>query len=216
MTLAKEYFSEQVGRDIIRQLQNKNIPLQGKILDYGCGPGYFLEELFKYKIRGAGAEFSESTVRATKKKLKDNKYFDGIILLKGHGKELQDDYFDLVFFLETIEHILPEKLNETLSELYRIIKPGGKIVITTPNMENIEKHKVLCPDCGAIFHRVQHTSSWSAKTISSELNAIGFLTHLVTPTVFRKSKSFPFIRDIIWRIEKRTMPHLLYIGEKPI
>ena len=113
------------------------------------------------------------------------------------------------FFSETIEHILPEKLNETLLS-YTESSNRGKIVITTPNMENIEKHKVLCPDCGAIFHRVQHTSSWSAKTISSELNAIGFLTHLVTPTVFRKSKSFPFIRDIIWHRKTNYASFIVY------
>lgn len=44
-----------------------------------------------------------------------------------------DESFDVVLYCEIIEHLLMNPVH-TLTEIHRVLKPGGKIVITTPNV----------------------------------------------------------------------------------
>lgn len=48
-----------------------------------------------------------------------------------------DDSFDVVLFGEIIEHLLMDPLHP-LREIHRILKPGGKLVLTTPNVGRLE------------------------------------------------------------------------------
>jgi ubiquinone/menaquinone biosynthesis C-methylase UbiE len=102
----------------------------GRILDIGCG---------SYPLFLATIDFSEkygldrNIEDSTKKRMKEQ----GIILLKHHIERedklpFQDDYFDVVSMLAVFEHIAPEKLVAVHKEIYRILKPGGMHVITTP------------------------------------------------------------------------------------
>ncbi len=48
------------------------------------------------------------------------------------GLLLPDDFFDTVLVLAVIEHIEPEKANNFLMEAKRILKKGGRLIITSP------------------------------------------------------------------------------------
>jgi len=48
----------------------------------------------------------------------------------------EDNYFDLVTFTEVIEHI--ENHRNTLSDIFRILKPNGVLVLSTPNILNLK------------------------------------------------------------------------------
>ena len=47
-----------------------------------------------------------------------------------------DDHFDVVLFCEMIEHMLMDPLH-TLREIRRVLKPGGVLVLTTPNVARL-------------------------------------------------------------------------------
>jgi len=52
-----------------------------------------------------------------------------------------DNCFDLVFSREVIEHVIsPEDM---MKEIYRVLKPGGKAVITTPNADSLNLGHIL-------------------------------------------------------------------------
>ena len=80
-------------------------------LDIGCGDGYFLFRS-PYKIRYGYDELMGE----------QDRIYDRI--------DFPDDYFDLVSMLAVIEH-LPDVRN-MLEEIQRVLKPGGKLVLTTP------------------------------------------------------------------------------------
>lgn len=55
----------------------------------------------------------------------------------GRGEQLpfQNDTFDAVLLIEVIEHIAPDR--EAIKEIQRVLRPGGVLVLTTPNGDTI-------------------------------------------------------------------------------
>jgi len=56
-----------------------------------------------------------------------------------------------VLLIEVVEHLKSDILDATLREIHRIMRPGGVLLITTPNNEDLSRSMKFCPDCGAIF-----------------------------------------------------------------
>lgn len=211
------YFSKLVGNaliDFISRYSN----LKGNILDYGCGPGYLIERLLKRGIVCEGLEFSPIVVQLVNAKFSKEKNFKGVTLAKGLPTPLESNKFDLVFFIETIEHILPHELGATLQELCRVTRSGGYVFVTTSNEEYMEGSKVMCPECGCIFHRVQHVSRWSVESLPAIMKEHGFTKVICTTTRFRGEEKFSHLTHLIFlvgaKILKKKNPHLLYVGRK--
>jgi ubiquinone/menaquinone biosynthesis C-methylase UbiE len=61
--------------------------------------------------------------------------YEGVTYIKADALEIpfSSDYFDQVFAFEVIEHVSNEE--KFISELYRVTKPGGQIVISTPHKD---------------------------------------------------------------------------------
>lgn len=102
---------------------------QGKLLDVGCGNGRYLATMRSLGWNVQGVEFSEDGVKVCR----------SADLLVHHGDllsaELAEDYFDVITVRHVIEHI-PESIS-FITELARILKPGGKLIIETPNSDSI-------------------------------------------------------------------------------
>lgn len=64
------------------------------------------------------------------------------------GFPFPDDYFEVVYHSQVLEHIPKDKANDFLTECFRVLKPGGTIRIVLPDLENIvkeyQKHLALC------------------------------------------------------------------------
>ncbi|MDD5430719.1 MAG: class I SAM-dependent methyltransferase [Candidatus Pacebacteria bacterium] len=211
------YFSKQVGASILKQVKSK-IKLKGEILDFGCGPGFFLQELAKNKIKSDGLDFSEESLKLAASRLGDSPYLGELILAKGIPTPVRNSSYDSVFFIETLEHILDEDLPNNLKELNRALKIGGHLIITVPNEENLDKSKVCCPDCGAVFHRVQHVRTFSAQSISELFKQYGFRAVFCKAVMFRSPSALNFFRNLVQffygKFYKARYPHLLLIAEK--
>ena len=74
---------------------------------------------------------------------------------------------------EVLEHLDKDALMKTLSEIRRILKPGGKFIGTVPANENLADNEVICPHCSNIFHRWGHVQSFSPKALRALLSANG-------------------------------------------
>lgn len=211
------FFSKKVGNAIIDCL----LPfsnLSGNILDYGCGHGYLIEKLLRRGIACEGLDFSQDSVELVEKKFHKETLFKGVTLATTVPTQLEGDKFDAVFFVETIEHILDQNLKKTLTEIHRITRKGGFVLVTTPNAEDLEASKVLCPECGCIFHRMQHVSSWTKDSLSAIMKDNGFSEVMCKATrLKKKGKSaslFNIMLIIAFKVMKKRNPHLIYIGRK--
>ncbi|MEG3857488.1 DUF4214 domain-containing protein [Microcoleus sp. herbarium12] len=54
-----------------------------------------------------------------------------------------ENFFDLIWSGESIEHITPEEAEVVFSKAYKLLKPGGKLALDTPNRRAT---KLQCPD----------------------------------------------------------------------
>jgi 2-polyprenyl-3-methyl-5-hydroxy-6-metoxy-1,4-benzoquinol methylase len=205
------YFTEQVGGALLDFLQRGGVPLKGDLLDFGCGPGFLLKELFDRRIPAWGADFSSESIGGLHERFGASPYFKGATLIKELPTNYPAGRFDLVFLIETIEHLLDEDLDATITELERIIKPKGLIVVSTPNAENRSLNETMCPDCGCIFHKMQHVRSWTAASLDSYMADHGFVSVRSEPVHFSNT----LLRTrILTRVRRGKLPHLLYVGRK--
>jgi len=213
------WFTQQVG-DALLNLVNNHAPLKGKVLDYGTGKGFLVKHIIDNypAVDLYACDFTDGLAQETDEKYKQHKSFRGCTLLTDLPSSYESDFFDLVFLIETIEHLTDNYLHSTLREIYRILKPGGVIVITTPNDEKLEKTFVHCADCGATFHHMQHVRSWNVPSISSitsEFNFIPVWCKGINMRWYSKKGFLHYASDQLKKIfAKPNRDNLVYIGKK--
>lgn len=101
------------------------------ILDVGCGTGYFSNALLKKypKANSYGIDISKKAISLGKKQHPRVKFVYGNAEKKLPFKK---DFFDLTISGEHIEHV--NDVDTYLEEIYRVTKPGGTLIVTTPNL----------------------------------------------------------------------------------
>lgn len=110
-----------------------------KVLDIACGSGYgsyYLSLNSDLEVIGADVS-SDSIAKAKKNYQKDNLKFQ---VANALSLPFKDHSFDAVVSLETIEHFNVSDQKLYLRELKRVLKPKGKLWLSTPNSE-ASKHK---------------------------------------------------------------------------
>ena len=113
-------------------------PVAGlKVLEVACGRGGFVRKLAREGAQVTGCDFSASALSAAASKLAAAADLPrSAVLVQGDAQCLPfaSNTFDLVISCETIEH-LPQ-VQEALVEMHRVTRPGGKLLLTTPNYAN--------------------------------------------------------------------------------
>lgn len=77
------------------------------------------------------SDFSKNFLIKSKENLKKNKIYHQDFFIKNFPLPFGNDYFEFVLCYETIEHIADYKT--FFSEIVRVTKPNGKIILTCPN-----------------------------------------------------------------------------------
>ena len=126
-----EYFSYQCGPGVVAFLHCTG-RLKGKVLDYGCGPGFLIEYLLMRNVKCWGADVNPEAVKNTKRKYESHANFNGCLQLDGLPSPIATDSFDVVTCIETLEHLDDHTLHQVVDDVYRIVKPGGVALFTTP------------------------------------------------------------------------------------
>jgi SAM-dependent methyltransferase len=95
--------------------------LQGRLLDFGCGEKPY-KDLFINVTSYIGLDYDGGGHDHTNENV--DVYYDGKTI------PFEDETFDSFFSSEVFEHVFT--LNEILPEINRVIKPGGKMLLTCP------------------------------------------------------------------------------------
>jgi SAM-dependent methyltransferase len=125
-------FHERIGyRNRLRMLERAGLRRDDRILDYGCGPGLFVEFLRQHGYRHARgydpyeAAFSDSAARA--------------------------EVYDAVLSYDVIEH--DDDPRGFLISQTRLLKPGGLLLVGTPNADGISLARPHNPALHPPYHR---------------------------------------------------------------
>ena len=104
--------------------------ISGKVLEVGCGEGRGVELLAPNADEFVGIDKIPLVIAKLQSKYPDAD-FRQMVIPPFSG--LTDNEFDVVVSFQVIEHIKDDL--GYLKEIYRVLKPGGKALITTPNIK---------------------------------------------------------------------------------
>lgn len=105
----------------------------GLIVDLGCGRGEWLTLLIENGYRGIGVDRNDTFLQCCDAKDIATVKMDVVDYLK----TLPCESVKLLTSFQLVEHISTNQLIELLSEIGRVMRPDGMIIIETPNPENV-------------------------------------------------------------------------------
>lgn len=116
--------------------------LRGRLLDVGCSSGLFLRLAREAGWEPQGVEVSSRAVEAARRNF-SLEVFHGTV----EEAAFEAGSFDAVTLWDVVEHL--EDPRGTLAEIARITRPGGGLL-------------VLTPDCSSLFHALGHLAARTA------------------------------------------------------
>lgn len=107
-------------------------PPPARVLDVGCGPGAGAARLLEHGYDVTGVDFSDRAVGFAKLMVPAGTFVEADIRGLGQIEGLGAP-FDAVWCIEVLEHVPPEDRDAMLSGIRDMLRPGGSLVLTTPN-----------------------------------------------------------------------------------
>ena len=182
------------------EMLSRAMPNIGKVLDIGCGPGTFMGNLKKEKkdLECIGIDFSPQQIDYASRNYPDAKFYCADAYdtktLDSIGKS-----FDVITIVEVIEHISNLDSIRLLRRAKELLKPSGKIIITTPNYHSCWGGvEYLVNTFGEVNYQDQHINRYNANALGSDLEKSGF--NKITVKSFLSFS--PFVAALSWRASK--------------
>jgi 2-polyprenyl-3-methyl-5-hydroxy-6-metoxy-1,4-benzoquinol methylase len=118
----------QERREFIHMFLRNHPP--GRLFDAGCGDGKFLDMMKQKGWQGTGVDFDAAAIETGKQKY-------GLDLQVGdfQNAAIAESAFDAVTMSHVIEHV-PDPI-ACLDKCRRILKPGGRLIVSTPNVASL-------------------------------------------------------------------------------
>lgn len=99
------------------------LPGDTRVLDAGCGEGVLVDEFAaRLRIEGIDANYSSERVRT------------GSLT----ALPFDDGAFDRALCLDVLEHLAFEEQPRALAELHRVLRPGGELLVSVPNLAHLQ------------------------------------------------------------------------------
>ena len=123
--------------DIIRvmeQAQQLGLPVRrGMALDFGCGAGRLTQPLCQHFSHVIGVDVAPSMIELAKRYNQYGRKCRYIINKATDLKIFEDNSFDFILSLITLQHLEPKFSKQYLKEFIRILAPGGLLVFQIPS-----------------------------------------------------------------------------------
>lgn len=145
------YKFRQTGYDVFKTVTYKKFlslfvklihPVIGqKCLEIGCGTGSFTKYLSLIKLNIIAVDISTECIEyAVKQNIKNVTFVVG----DAENLNFEDNTFDIVVSMACLHHFAYD-LSRVLKEIYRVLKPSGKLFACEPNIKNPIMYLYRCP-----------------------------------------------------------------------
>ncbi len=142
---------------------------RGKVLDIGCGDGDYAYNLHKMGFDVLAGDMDVERFR----------YHNQIKFQKCNITEklpFEDNSFDYILLVEVIEHL--KNPYDVIRELRRILRPGGGLILSTPNILNLKSRiRFLFEGCWEYFREIPLEHSQNPKEVIWNLHLIPWRYH---------------------------------------
>ena len=144
----------------------KFIQKNNKVLDTACGDGYGSKLLIDTEADEVwGGDINQQAIEAAKNKYSaENLHFR---VMDVTDIPFDDNYFDRVVSFETIEHI--KNYQSFIKEIKRVLKPSGKLIISTPDRQITKKLNIDNP-----FHLREFAKKEMADLMQAHFKQVEF------------------------------------------
>lgn len=144
-----------------------------RILEGGCGDGHLVDAMKYWGYASTGVDFAASTVEKINEAVPDLDVRCGDV----RKLDFEDGYFDGYLSLGVIEHFW-EGYESILSEMNRVLKPGGYVFLSFPSISMLDKLQIVTGRY-KLFHETEKPSSFyqfglDNKTVKNDFLQMGF------------------------------------------
>jgi len=182
------------------------------VLDAGCGSGVLADRLAADpNTRVLGIDANAAAIEFAQQKFRRPNLEFRLGFL--HELELPDESIDKIAFLEVIEHLDVEQASTVLSAFRRLLRPGGRLVITTPNERSLWPVIEWTLDRLRLVPHLaddQHVALYDSRSLVQLGESLGFRC----VTMRTLNLLAPWIATLSWRLAEtmhrleQSRPHL--------
>lgn len=105
-----------------------------RVLDVGCGRGEMLRHCTRLGAEAHGIDYAAVAVEMSRQAVIDGEAA-GVYQADAKHLPFADAVFDRVLLFDIVEHLHPWELDRALRAVWRVLRPGGRVVVhTAPNV----------------------------------------------------------------------------------
>ena len=168
---------------LARALHLAKVQPDERVVDLGCGRGEVVTVCQVLGAMATGLDYAAAALEIAR----DSSAELPLVRAAMDAQPLKDATYDVAFSLDVVEHLTPRELDRFLSETYRILRPGGRLIVhTAPNRWYID-----------------HGYRWVTRPVNLVLNRL--FKFGLQPT----SAQYPRTReDLEFHVNEQTPPGL--------
>ena len=125
---------EHLSRRLKQAFEFASVQPGMRVLDLGCGRGEIVRHVARMGAQSFGIDYAEAAVQLTRRIMQGEGGTFGLARSDAKHLPFAAGAFDRVLMFDVVEHLHPWELDACLTEVNRVLKPGGQIIVhTAPN-----------------------------------------------------------------------------------
>jgi SAM-dependent methyltransferase len=182
----------------LRPIMNGRPPREVRVLDASCGGGFFVSHFRQLGVDVVGADISANAILRARRINPSTRF---VAASAERALPFANSSFHVVWFGDTLAHLFDG--HNALSELNRVLKPGGHLILTTPFHGRLKNLAIALFSFSTHFNPDHyHIRFYDRRGLASSLKLAGF-----TPRQWSGiGRSWPFWKSFFVVAAKTDVP----------